>query len=333
MNLESSSDVSYRVNPRIASSIRTSDSVTVRGAGEPFELPLALFQLLIVFAEQKTVQQAFDSLDADVDLNEFKAIIDGFVDRGLLSRDQPVDDAHDPQQFLNPGIFSDPARIDKLRTWLRQGRAIIIPDALPRDFAEDVHRDLSQSTRWTVVEGGHDFFHFRTSVISDIEGQTPALTECSRFFRSTATRRFIADLTGKDCSGRPHVTAGWYRPGEYALPHDDTGTKGRSVAYVWYLTKDWRQEWGGAFFWCPTGQYLLPRFNTLMIFNVMPSNVHLVCPVAPIATSKRITINGFWTHSEPVGRPTPVDPSALVSPHAYGHSPPEDAGPFPITVL
>ena len=333
MNLGPLPDISYRVNPRIASSIRSSDSVTIRGAGEPFELSLALFQLLIVFAEQKTVLQAFDSLDVDVDLDEFRDIVDDFVGRGLLSRDQPVDDGHDLRQLLNPGIFSEPAMVDRLRTWLRQGRAIVIPDALPLGFAEDVHRDLSESTRWTVVEGGHDFFHFRTSVISDIDGQTPALTECSRFFQSTATRRFVAGLSGNDCSGRPHVTAGWYRPGEYALPHDDSGTKGRSVAFVWYLATDWRQEWGGAFFWCPTGQYLLPKFNTLMIFNVMPSNVHLVCPVAPIATSKRITINGFWTHSEPSARPTPVDPSAFVSPHAYGHRAPTDPGLFPIAVL
>ena len=333
MNLESLPDVAYRINPRIASSIRSSDSVTIRGAGEPFELPLALFQLLIVFAEQRTVQQAFDMLDADVDLNEFRNIVDGFVDRGLLNRDQPVDDVHDLQQLLNPRIFSDPAMVDRLGTWLRQGRAIIVPDALPQDFAEDVHRDLTQSTRWTVLEGGHDFFHFRASAITELEGQSPALTECSRFFRSTATRRFVADLSGNDCSGRPHVTAGWYRPGEYALPHDDTGTKGRSVAYVWYLTKDWRQEWGGAFFWCPTGQYLLPRFNTLMIFNVMPSNVHLVCPVAPIATSKRITINGFWTRSEHTARPTPLDPAAFVSPHAYGHCAPDDPDLLSITVL
>jgi hypothetical protein len=133
MNLDSELDISYHVNPRIASSIRTADSVTIRGAGEPFELSFSLFQLLLVFAEQKTVRQAFDSLDVDVDLSEFRDIIDGFIGRGLLDRDQPSDDAHDPQQLLNPRIFSNPATVDRLRTWLRQGRAVIIPEALPRD--------------------------------------------------------------------------------------------------------------------------------------------------------------------------------------------------------
>jgi hypothetical protein len=333
MRLESSLDIAYRVNPRIASSIRTSDSVTIRGAGEPFELSLALFQLLLVFAEPKTVRQAFDSLDVDVDLDEFGGIVDDLVDRGLLHGEPAVDDAHGLQQLLSPRVFSDPAMVDRLGTWLRQGRAIVIPDALPQDFAEDVHRDLSRSTRWSVVEGGHDFFHFRTSTITELEGQTPALTECSRVFGSPATRRFVADLSGHDCSGKPHVTAAWYRPGEYALPHDDTGIKGRSVACVWYLTKDWRQEWGGAFFWCPTGQYLLPRFNTLVLFNVRPSSVHLVCPVAPTATSRRIAINGFWSRSDPCPQPTPVDPSAVVSPRAYGHAVADDPGSLPIAVL
>lgn len=328
MTLESSLDTSYRVNPRIVSSIRSADSVAIRGAGEPFELSLAL-----VFADQKTVRQAFDSLDVDVELAEFRAIVDDFVDRGLLDRDRPDDDARGLQHVLDPRIVAEPAMIDRLGAWLRQGRAIIIPDALPRDLAEDVHRDLSRSTRWSVVEGGHDFFHYRTSTITALEGHTPALTECSRLFRSPATRRFIADLSGHDCAGKPHVAAAWYRPGEYALPHDDSAIKGRSVAYVWYLTKDWRQEWGGAFFWCPTGQYLLPGFNTLMIFNVLPANVHLVCPVAPIATSQRITINGFWSRPEPFPRPTPVDPSAVVSPRAYGSPVSPDPGSSPITVL
>ena len=71
----------------------------------------------------------------------------------------------------------------------------------------------------------------------------------------------------------------------------------------------------------------------MMIFNVMPANVHFVCPVAPVATSKRITVNGFWSYSEPLSRPTPVDPSAVVSPRAYGNQPEDDPGLFSVTVL
>src|ERR1043166_171745 len=237
MNRESLLNIVYHVNPRIASSIRTSDSVTVRGAGEPVELSLSLYQLLLVFADHKTVQQAFDSLDVDIGLHEFTAIVHEFIDRGLLNGDKIVDDGPGLHERLNPEIFSDPAMVDRLGGWLRQGRAIGVPDALPYDFAEEVHSDLSQSTRWTLAEGGHDFFHFRASTIADLAAQTPALKECSRLFRSTATRRFVGDLSGNDCSGKPDVVAAWYRPGEYALPHDDTGSKGRSVAYVWYLTK------------------------------------------------------------------------------------------------
>lgn len=333
MNLESSSDISYCVNPRLVSTIRTADSVVIRGAGDPFELSLPLFQLLAVFVEARTVQQAFDALDVDVEVSEFTAIVHSFVDRGLLQGDRPVDGTYDLQHILNPEVFAEPGQVDRLGSWLRQGRAIIIPDALPRDFAEDVHRDLSQSKRWTMLESGHDFFHFRVSAISELEGHTPALTKCSRLFRSAATRRFIAGLSGHDCAGLPHVAAGWYRPGEYALPHNDTGVKGRSVAYVWYLTKDWRQEWGGAFFWCPTGQYVLPAFNALMIFNVVPANLHLVCPVAPTATAKRLTVNGFWCRSEVEPGSTPLDPSAATSPRAYGPVAPAESAGSPVTVL
>ena len=78
----------------------------------------------------------------------------------------------------------------------------------------DTHDGARLTVRLGRVEGGHDFSYFRTSVIGDIESHTPALKECSRYFASTATRRFVADLSGHDCCGKPHITTGWYRPGD-----------------------------------------------------------------------------------------------------------------------
>jgi hypothetical protein len=244
MDPESNLDTLYSLNPRIVSSIRSPESMVVFGTGASLELPLDLFRVLMTFAEKTTTRQAFESLEVDIDIDEFAKIIRDFFDRGLLRHEQLVDDEHGLPQLLNPRIASDPALVDKIGSYLRQGRAIVIPDALPADLAERVYSDLDRATSWNLVEGGHDFFHYRNCVIEGLEDRTPALTECCRLFRSTATRRFIGELSGEDCAGKAGVAAAWYRPGEYALPHDDSAADApRSVAYIWYLTKSWRQDW------------------------------------------------------------------------------------------
>lgn len=334
MSSESFLDISYRLNPRMMSAIKSPGSMAILGIAEPLELPLPLFQVLMAFAEGGTARQVFQMLDTDTDLDEFGEIIGDFVRRDLLRPEQPVDEDRSLQDLLNPRVFSDTVLVDKIAGWMRQGRAIVIPDALPSDLAEAAHRELDESSHWSVHESGHDFFHHRNSVINGFEDQGPALAACSQLFKSKATRAFLGTLSGQDCNGEARVAAAWYRPGEYALPHNDTVTNdARSVAYIWYLTKEWRREWGGALFWCQTGQYICPTFNMLLMFNVEPANVHLVCPVAPTAIGKRLTINGFWNRLERDSRSTSIAPGAVISPHAYGPRAPEDPQLSPVVIL
>jgi hypothetical protein len=334
MDSESLLDVIYRVTPGIVSSIQTGDSVALLGTVAPVELSLSLFQVLMAFAEKTTARQVFHTLNVDIGIDEFARIIKEFLDRGLLRSDLPIEDGPNLQQFLEHRLFGSPMLTDKLCRAMRQGRAIVIPDALPADLAERVHHELDLSNRWTVVEGGHDFFHYRTSGIEHIETYGGAFAECGRLFCSSATRRFIGELSGQDCTGDANAAAAWYRPGEYALPHNDSDVDiSRSVAYIWYLTKDWRPEWGGALFWCPTGQYISPRFNVLVMFNVKPSNMHLVCPVALTATAKRLTINGFWRDAKRRSSPASAPPDTWISSQAGGKPRDEDSDIFPIVVL
>lgn len=292
-------DLAYTVHSSILGSIHDFESLTIFGAGVPFRLPLSLFQVLAAFAAPRTVRQAFTQLDADLELPEFHDIIVDLVARKLL---RPcADDDHAPgfPEVLAPSLLSEPRALDHLAASLRAGRAIVIPDALPAALAEAAYHDLYHSREWRVTEGGHDFFHYRNAIIPQLADQTPALTECNQIFQSTSTRRFLTELSGEDCTGEAVVAAAWYRPGEYALPHDDSATaEPRAVAFIWYLTKHWRSEWGGTLFWSPTGQFILPRFNTLVLFRVTPANIHCVCPVSPAADQKRLTINGFWHRAD-----------------------------------
>jgi hypothetical protein len=97
-------------------------------------------------------------------------------------------------------------------------------------------------------------------------------------------------------------------------PNDDTWVAydGQGRTYTFVATAI------SSAFWCPTGQYISPAFNVLMMFSVMPSTLHLVCPVRPTAMAKRLTINGFWHSAEPRQPPVSVPPDAWISPAAYG---------------
>ena len=118
------------------------------------------------------------------------------------------------------------------------------------------------------------------------------------------------------------------------MPHNDIGVNdSRAVAFIWYLTRSWRQEWGGALFWCPTGQYIKPEFNVLIMFRVTPENMHFVCPVAAGATERRLTVNGFWHRSQPSSALARIPEDALVSPRAYGPQAPQAAALSPVIVL
>jgi hypothetical protein len=191
MSPEFSLDVLYRTNPQIVSSFKSPDSMAVLGPGIAMELSLSLLQVVMAFAEAKSARQAYQALDADtdVDLEQFGTIVRHLCERGVLVPVADGENELDLAQMLNPRIFGDAARLEKLGGWMRQGRAIVIPDALPGELAEEIHRDLDRSTRWTVAEGGRDFFHFRNSVIGRIDGLSGALTRCSRLFTRAFRRR------------------------------------------------------------------------------------------------------------------------------------------------
>ena len=87
----------------------------------------------------------------------------------------------------------------------------------------------------------------------------------------------------------------------------------RQLAFVWHLAKEWRPEWGGAFYWCPKASYMPPAFNTLYLFNVRPESIHFVTQVSPYAQGKRLTINGWWTGPAATGDPVWKGPDSIGS--------------------
>jgi Rps23 Pro-64 3,4-dihydroxylase Tpa1-like proline 4-hydroxylase len=220
------------------------------------------------------------------------------------------------ETYLNPSTFpcKEPT-ISSMRRELAAGRLIVVRDAFVASFAERIHRSLDECTAWQMYEGYETHFHYRHHNLYKASDYPPDLTWCDEIFGSPATKSLAQALCGRECIGPTVLSASWYLPGDHSLPHTDAVASGaeanRQVAFAWHLTKHWRSEWGGAFFWCPKSIYLPPVFNTLVLFNVGPDTHHFVTEVSPYAQSKRLAVNGWWTGPAPTGAHVQAQPERL----------------------
>jgi len=214
----------------------------------------------------------------------------------------------DLSTYLNDDIAGDRGLQERIGTELAAGRIVTIRQAFHEAFADKMFECLDSFSAWRLYEDYSDeHFHYRHHNIYDSATEPRELGICRKIFDSPVTRKQIERLSGRECSGRTSLSASWYMPGDYSLPHTDHIGDGvlerRQVAFVWHLTKEWDLRWGGDLFWCPTAHYLPPTFNTLILFNVSSDSLHFVTPVAPHAQAKRLAINGWWTGPDPQDMP------------------------------
>src|SRR5262249_10784204 len=198
--------------------------------------------------------------------------------------------------------------VHRVAAGLSAGKLVLVRHALNESFAERMFRCLDTFDYWKLHEtysaanrdgepGGPFQYHHHNIYDKDLY---PAdLRWCQAIFASAETRQFIGELSGQDCTGGTSFSASWYQPGDHSLPHDDRVVTDyleniRNVAFVWHLTRNWRPDWGGALYWCPTLKYVPPSFNTLALFVVTSESTHFVTHVSPYAKAKSLTIKGWW---------------------------------------
>jgi SM-20-related protein len=132
-----------------------------------------------------------------------------------------------------------------------------------------------------------------------VQGHDPTLLLHAVFewLNDARTLEVLRKITGIDALVKVNAQATLYRPGHFLTQHDDSGhaEQHRRVAYVLYLTRGWRADWGGQLqFLDARGdveEVWMPRFNSLGLFLV--PTPHVVTYVAPFATQPRYAITGW----------------------------------------
>lgn len=292
----------------------TSNTVIVIHQNTPRVLSFDMLRVVLAFAAPTTVETAYRALDADCDLQTFAAVVDELVTQGMLT----------PARAQAPSLLSLlETRIDRtaLQRSLSSGALVVIPDAFPLDLADRVWSDLHEA-RWIHREG--DGYCYETAELAD--SGSDVLAHVFDMWQSSKTD--MSELIELDCYGDSQATASWYRSSlDYASPHSDSVMGHKMVAFNWYLGRSWRREWGGDLYWCPTGQRMMPVFNTVALWKILPRNLHSVCPVTASAKNRRMAINGFWTSASSQPKDAPTAPAeSLVTKQAYGHD-------LPVVVL
>jgi thioredoxin 1 len=219
------------------------------------------------------------------------------------------------ENFLRPSLRGPGSALKAAIPRLAAGGLVAIRDAFEPDFAERMYRSLDSVTTWPLHENYAKRFAYLHHNLYHADQFPADVAWCAKVFDSSSSKAWATRLSGRSCPGPTEISASCYLPGDHSLPHNDNVTTGkhyiRQLAFVWHLAKDWRSEWGGAFYWVPTASYLPPAFNTLYLFNVGPDSTHFVTHVSPYAQGKRLVINGWWTGMTPTGDPVWKGPDRI----------------------
>jgi Rps23 Pro-64 3,4-dihydroxylase Tpa1-like proline 4-hydroxylase len=143
-------------------------------------------------------------------------------------------------------------------------------------------------------------FHYQNSDLFQFhqtndcsKAKTKVVQDFHKFFGSKEFLSFISEITGKKLSSID-MSGFIYGDTDYLLPHDDR-LEGRKIAYVVNLSENFKDGNGGAlalFKGKKVVKRIVPKFNTLTIFEVSPKSLH---EVEEVIDAKRVSFAG-WFH-------------------------------------
>ena len=291
----------YILSDQVQFRICDKTSVELMIHGDASQISMAEYLVLMKFSRPTSLSRALEGSQTR-ERAKLKKTLDAHIRSKLLvspgrasrgSRKQ----APSIERVLNKRVWSK-AAIAKIRGELKRDRVCIIRNAFEPRFAKSIARELEAATSWQLFDVYRPFFSYHFHQLQPRSEYSPKLLECAEMFESDKSKSFVESLAGVDCQGAVEFDASVYLPGDYTLPHTDN-VNGRSVAYLWYLPREWKPSWGGQLYLCRSGQSIMPTFNTLILFRVLREyGDHLVGMTSPFARVKRLAINGWWKRSE-----------------------------------
>lgn len=172
--------------------------------------------------------------------------------------------------------FSSPKRIN----------STYIDDLLPANLAEDIYRRFPSTDRMMLKRSIKEHKH----VAAQMNEYDPLLEEAVYAFQDSRVVDLVARITGlKALEPDVELYAGGISlmgKGGYLRPHLDNSHDGKQARYrvlnlLYYVTPDWREEYGGSLQLWDHGPHITPRtipsrFNRLVFMITDQSSWHSV---------------------------------------------------------
>lgn len=125
-----------------------------------------------------------------------------------------------------------------------------------------------------------------------------ALKECYALFQDKEFTQAMSAITGLKLKKKVDMAGSLYEDTDYLLCHDDE-LEGRRIAYIYYLSPNFKESDGGALVLLADEkgnpghviQRYAPRYNGIIIFEVSPKSWHEVEEV--LKDKKRYAIGGW----------------------------------------
>lgn len=184
-------------------------------------------------------------------------------------------------------------------------------------------RDELQLAKWHRIENDLYSLNQTHDIANFDEHKSPTLHKFRVFMHQTV-KRWLQEATGVELNERVAITGSDYREADLLLPHDDR-LEERKFAFVFYLSPEWREEYGGLLHLYDSipeenrpskiAKTIFPGENAFVFFQVKVNSWHAVSEV--VAKDKsRLSLNG-WFHMDntpPAPEPKPEVPLARTRP-------------------
>lgn len=154
---------------------------------------------------------------------------------------------------------------------------------------------------WEAASESERFFHFEQFHNKGNANLTQGFVRFMRlqnFLKSSGYFKFVSDITGLAICSTTNTATQRLRYGHYLKPHDDRGDA-RRIAFILYLTPDWKSEFGGQLSITSHDNKIMrlePTFNSLVLFDVNQHKTHHIEGLTPQSLgAARMTMGGWLT--------------------------------------